>query len=108
MVVKPYDDFEIQAQYTHLNANGVYVTALPYNLNIIESVAQPADKVLTYVRDRYDGYLGGGINIQKFEQTLAIEDMDLYTAKQFAYGKAKDNKVAAVYNLAINKGEETP
>ena len=102
MVVNPSDAFDIQAQYTHLNANGVYVTALPYNLNVIESIAQTPGKVLTYVKGRYDGYLGGGINIQKFEQTLAIEDMNLFTAKQFAYGKAKDNKVAAVYDLAID------
>ncbi len=31
MVVNPFDAFEVQAQYTHLNANGVYVTALPFN-----------------------------------------------------------------------------
>ncbi|MGW8014789.1 phage major capsid protein [Staphylococcus xylosus] len=108
MVVNPSDAFDIQAQYTHLNANGVYVTALPFNLNVIESVAQPAGKVLTYVKGRYDGYLAGGINLQKFDQTLAIEDMDLYTAKQFAYGKAKDDKVAAVYDLNINSEEDSP
>ncbi|WP_436870297.1 phage major capsid protein [Staphylococcus shinii] len=108
MVVNPSDAFDIQAQYTHLNANGVYVTALPFNLNVIESVAQTAGKVLTYVKGRYDGYLAGGINLQKFEQTLAIEDMDLYTAKQFAYGKAKDDKVAAVYDLNINSEEDSP
>ncbi|MEY8599908.1 phage major capsid protein [Staphylococcus shinii] len=108
MVVNPSDAFDIQAQYTHLNANGVYVTALPFNLNVIESVAQTAGKVLTYVKGRYDGYLAGGINLQKFDQTLAIEDMDLYTAKQFAYGKAKDDKVAAVYDLNINSEEDSP
>lgn len=108
MVVNPSDAFDIQAQYTHLNANGVYVTALPLNLNVIESVAQTAGKVLTYVKGRYDGYLAGGINLQKFDQTLAIEDMDLYTAKQFAYGKAKDDKVAAVYDLNINSEEDSP
>lgn len=108
MVVNPSDAFDIQAQYTHLNANGVYVTALPFNLNVIESVAQSACKVLTYVKGRYDGYLAGGINLQKFDQTLAIEDMDLYTAKQFAYGKAKDDKVAAVYDLNINSEEDSP
>ncbi|MEB7675551.1 phage major capsid protein [Staphylococcus saprophyticus] len=108
MVVNPSDAFDIQAQYTHLNANGVYVTALPFNLNVIESVAQTAGKVLTYVKGRYDGYLAGGINLQKFDQTLAIEDMDLYTAKQFAYGKAKDNKVAAIYDLNINSEEDSP
>ncbi|MFF5513024.1 phage major capsid protein [Staphylococcus capitis] len=104
MVVNPADAFDVQAQYTHLNANGVYVTALPFNLNIVESVAQEQGKVLTYVQGRYDGYLGGGINLKKFDQTFALEDLDLYTAKQFAYGKAKDDKVAAVYNLKLTPG----
>ncbi|MCE5820244.1 phage major capsid protein [Staphylococcus pseudintermedius] len=101
MVVNPSDAFEIQAQYTHLNAQGVYVTALPFNLNIIESVAQEAGKVVTFVSGRYDAYLGGGIKVMKFEQTLALEDLDLYTAKQFAYGKARDNKVAALHKLSL-------
>ena len=30
-----------------------------------------------------------------------MEDMDLYVAKQFFYGKAKDNNAAAVYDLAL-------
>ncbi|MFW3535253.1 phage major capsid protein [Staphylococcus caprae] len=101
LVVNPSDAFDIQAQYTHLNAQGVYVTALPFNLNVIESVAQEAGQVLTFVKGRYDAYLGGGINVKKFDQTLALEDLDLYTAKQFAYGKAKDNKAAAVHKLDL-------
>ncbi|MHA6806340.1 phage major capsid protein [Staphylococcus capitis subsp. urealyticus] len=101
LVVNPSDAFDIQAQYTHLNAQGVYVTALPFNLNVIESVAQEAGQVLTFVKGRYDAYLGGGINVKKFDQTLALEDLDLYTAKQFAYGKAKDNKAAAVHKLNL-------
>ncbi|MDU9304420.1 phage major capsid protein [Staphylococcus coagulans] len=101
MVVNPSDAFDIQAQYTHLNAQGVYVTALPFNLTVVESVAQEAGKVLTFVKGRYDAYLGGGINLKKFDQTFALEDLDLYTAKQFAYGKAKDNKAAAVHTLNL-------
>lgn len=109
MVVNPSDAFEIQAQYTHLNANGVYVTALPYNLNIVESISQEAGEVLTFVKGRYDGYLGGGVDIKKFDQTLAFDDLDAYIAKTFAYGKAKDNKVAAVYKLDLSKKiTETP
>lgn len=109
MVVNPSDAFEIQAQYTHLNANGVYVTALPYNLNIVESISQVAGEVLTFVKGRYDGYLGGGVDLKKFDQTLAFEDLDAYIAKTFAYGKAKDNKVAAVYTLNLsNKQTDTP
>lgn len=103
MVVNPMDSWEVKSQYTSLNANGVYVSALPFNLDIIESVAQKAGEVLSFVQGRYDGYLGGGIKIQKFDQTLALEDLDLYTAKQFAYGKAKDDKAAAVWTLEIPK-----
>ncbi|BBN29198.1 TPA: phage major capsid protein [Staphylococcus argenteus] len=105
MVVNPSDAFDIQAQYTHLNAQGVYVTALPFNLNIVESLAQVSGEVTTFVEGRYHAYLGGGINIKKFDQTLALEDLELYTAKQFAYGKAFDNKAAAVHKLALATSE---
>lgn len=108
MVVNPSDALDIQAQYTHLNAQGVYVTALPFNLNVIESVSQEAGQVLTFVNGRYDAYLGGGINIKKFSETLALEDLELYTAKQFAYGKAKDDKAAAVHTLKIAPTQTTP
>ena len=105
MVVNPADAWEVKRQYTSLNAQGVYVTALPYNLKIVESLAQVSEKVVTFVSGRYDAYIGGGITLRKYDQTLAIEDMDLYTAKQFAYGKAKDDKAAAVWGLKVN---ETP
>ena len=105
MVVNPADAWDVKRQYTSLNAQGVYVTALPYNLKIVESLAQVSEKVVTFVSGRYDAYIGGGFTLRKYDQTLAIEDMDLYTAKQFAYGKAKDDKAAAVWGLKVN---ETP
>lgn len=101
MVVNPQDAWEVRAQYTTLNAMGVYVTAMPFNLEIIESVAQTAGKVTTFVKGRYYATVGGGITIRKYQETLAMEDMDLYTAKTFAYGKADDNTAAAVWTLAI-------
>lgn len=107
MVVNPADAWDVKRQYTSLNAQGVYVTALPYNLKIVESLAQATEKVVTFVKGRYDAYIGGGITLRKYDQTLAIEDMDLYTAKQFAYGKAKDDKAAAVWGLKVNAPEDT-
>lgn len=101
LVVNPTDAWVINAQHTTLNANGVYVTALPFNTQIIESEAQAPGKVLSFVKGRYDAYIGGGITVRKFDQTLALEDMDLYTAKQFAYGKAKDDNAAAVWTLNV-------
>lgn len=110
MIVNPSDLWNVKKQYTSLNAQGTYVTALPYNLDIVESVAQETGKVTTFVQGRYDAFLGGGMTIRKYDQTLAIEDMDLYTAKQMAYGKAKDIKATAVWTLNVsdNVNDESP
>lgn len=101
LIVNPSEAWEVRAQYTHLNANGVYVTAMPHNLRIIESEFLNAGKAIGFVTTRYDAYVGGGIDIKKYDQTLALEDLDLHVAKQFAYGKARDNKTAALYNLDV-------
>lgn len=108
LVVNPQDALDLAAQYTFLNQNGVYVTAIPYNIEIIDSVAQPTGKVTFFVEGRYDAYVGGGILIRKYDQTLAIEDMDLFTAKQMAYGKAQDNNAALVYDLNIAAPSTVP
>lgn len=110
IIVNPSDLWNVKKQYTSLNAQGTYVTALPYNLDIVESVAQETGKVTTFVQGRYDAFLGGGMTIRKYDQTLAIEDMDLYTAKQMAYGKAKDIKATAVWTLSVadNGNDESP
>ncbi|EAC3889711.1 phage major capsid protein [Listeria monocytogenes] len=108
LLVNPTDAWEVKKQYTSLNANGVYVTALPYNLNIIESLFVPEKKAISYVAKRYDALVGGALNISTFDQTLAFEDLNLYAAKQFAYGKAKDEKAAAVWTLNIKPTDQTP
>ncbi|EHE2427957.1 phage major capsid protein [Listeria monocytogenes] len=108
LLVNPTDAWDVKKQYTSLNANGVYVTALPYNLNIIESLFVPEKKAISYVAKRYDALIGGALNISTFDQTLAFEDLNLYAAKQFAYGKAKDEKASAVWTLNIKPVEQTP
>ncbi|EDO1097287.1 phage major capsid protein [Listeria monocytogenes] len=108
LLVNPTDAWDVKKQYTSLNANGVYVTALPYNLNIIESLFVPEKKAISYVAKRYDALVGGPLDISTFDQTLAFEDLNLYAAKQFAYGKAKDDKASAVWTLNIKPAEQTP
>lgn len=101
LVVNPVDSWDIKSLYTFLNANGVYVTVLPYNLRIVESEFQEQGELLAFVNDRYDAYLTGGVEIKEYKETLALEDANLYTAKQFGYGKAEDNKAAAIYKLNL-------
>lgn len=101
LVMGPGESMDVEAQFMVQNLAGQFVTALPFGLTIVESEFAPADKVIAFVQGRYDAFQAGPLKIQPYDQTLALEDMDLYTAKQFFYGKAKDDKAAAVYDLAL-------
>lgn len=105
MVVNPAEAWDVKRQYTSLNANGVYVTAMPFNIKIVESAYQAKGKVTTFVQGRYDAYIASGLAISKFDQVYALEDRNLWTAKQFAHGKARDERAAAVWTLALPKAK---
>ena len=102
MVVNPTSALQVNARNTIQNANGVYVTNLPFNIQVVESEEVAADKAIFFVKGRYLAALAGGYKLKKFDQTLAIEDATLFTIKQHANGKPKDNKSALVYDLAIS------
>ncbi|TYR75578.1 phage major capsid protein [Rossellomorea vietnamensis] len=102
MVVNPIDAIGVQARNTIQTANGQWVMALPYNIQVVESEEVPVGKAVFFVKGRYRAALAGGYKLKKFDQTLAIEDALLYTIKQFANGRPKDNKAALVYDLDID------
>jgi len=102
MVVNPVDAVGVQARNTIQTANGQWVMALPYNVQVVESEEVPTSKAIFFVKGEYIAILAGGYKLKKFDQTLAIEDATLYTIKQFANGKPKDNKAALVYDLNIS------
>jgi HK97 family phage major capsid protein len=101
MLVNPVDAISVQARNTIQTANGQWVTALPYNVQPVESEEIPEGKALFFVKGAYLAAIAGGYKINKFDETLAIEDARLYTMKQFANGKPKDNKTALLYDLDI-------
>lgn len=101
IIANPADIWDVKKQHTSKNAQGVFVTAMPFNVTLIESLAQAQGKLTTFVKGRYDAYMAGGLEIAKYDQTFALEDRDLYTAKMFAYGRARDEKAAAVWTLNI-------
>lgn len=102
MVVNPIDAIGVQARNTIQTANGQWVTALPFNVQVVESEQVPTGKAIFFVKGEYIAIIAGGYKLKKFDQTLAIEDATLYTIKQFANGKPKDNKAALVYDLDIS------
>ncbi|PDZ78443.1 phage major capsid protein [Bacillus cereus] len=108
MVVNPVDSIGVQARNTIQTSAGQWVMALPYNIQTVESEEVPVGKALFFVKGQYLAAIAGGYKLKKFDQTLAIEDAMLYTIKQFANGKPKDNKAALVYDLKISFTPPTP
>ncbi|MCM3454408.1 phage major capsid protein [Heyndrickxia oleronia] len=108
MVVNPIDAIGVQFRNTIQTSSGQWVTALPYNIQVVESEEIPANKALFFVKGEYIAAIAGGYKLKKFDQTLAMEDATLYTIKQFANGKPKDNKTALVYDLDIKFTAPTP
>jgi len=106
MVTNPFDTFDIQANATIQNAAGVYVTSLPFNPILTESVFVPQGNVLFFVKGQYVAAMGGTEPIKKYEETLALEDATVYIAKQYATGKPKDKYTSQVYTLKLE--EVTP
>lgn len=108
MVTNPFDTFGIRANATVQNDSGAYVTNLPFNPIQTESIFVPKGKVLFFVKGEYIAAIGGAMQVNKFDQTLAMQDAQLYIAKQYATGKPKDNYAAQVYdlNLDLNKPSE--
>lgn len=105
MVTNPFDTFDIKANATIQNSNGAYVTNLPFNPIQTESVFVPKEKVLFFVKGEYLAAVGGSMDVKRYKETLAMEDADLYIAKQFATGKPKDNNASQVYNLNVDLTE---
>ena len=102
MVVNPIDKIKIEVGNTIQTDNGQWVLNLPFNIKPIESEEVPEGKVLFFVKGKYLAAIAGGYKINKFDETLAIEDCRLYTIKQFANGKPEDNNTAIVYDLDID------
>ena len=102
MAVNPIDAIAVQMRNTIQTANGQWVTALPYNIQLVESEVVTPGEALFFVRGEYLAAVAGGYRFKKFDQTLALEDATLYTIKQFANGKPKDNKAALLYTLDID------
>lgn len=102
LIINPADAWDLKAEFTIQNALGDYITKLPFNFTLIESVFVEEKEVVAFVTDRYDAYRGGGVEVKEYKETLAMEDCNLHIAKTFAFGKARDNNVALVYDLDIN------
>lgn len=108
LIINPADSWDMKAEFTMQNSLGEYITKLPFNFKPIESVFATQGEVVAFVTNRYDAYRGGGVEVNEYKETLALEDCNLHVAKTFAFGKPRDNKVAAIYKLNLAAKVPTP
>ncbi|PTH92940.1 phage major capsid protein [Staphylococcus xylosus] len=113
LLVNPDQLFAIQAKYTIQNATGQWVTSLPFNLDIVPSEFVETGKIIAFVPSRYYAMYKGATQVREYGEVLALEDANVYIAKQYAHGMPDDNKVAEVYTfeevtVTEDAPEETP
>lgn len=75
---------------------------------IITSYAVPEDVLVIGNPANYFLGVSGDVRIDKYTETLAIEDMDLYIAKFYGFGVAKDPNAFFVADIAGVKGATVP
>lgn len=81
---------------------------LPTGETIIQSHAVPEDRLVYGVLKNYFLAVSGDVRINSYDQTLAIEDLDLYIAKFFGNGTPKDANAFYVADLSGITGAILP
>lgn len=81
---------------------------LPNGENVIQSYAVPEGKAILGNLKNYLLAVAGNTEIKSYDQTLAIEDMDLYIAKFFGMGIAKNPNAFVVLDLGGITGVTVP
>lgn len=103
MVVNPetYDLKVFPKRFYQNETTGAWVeNALPLNIQVIESYAVPLDKAIIGNMKNYLLAVAGTLELTKHPDTLAIEDMDLFIAKEFAAGTPKNANAFVVVDLS--------
>lgn len=91
----------------NLNAEWVY-DRLPTGAKIVKSYAAEKKTAVIGVGKNYFLGVAGKVRIDKYDQTLAIEDMDLFIAKAYMYGQPKDENAFELLDLSAVKPEVYP
>ena len=100
LLVNPVDYFTIDSKFTVKNSLGIHITDAPYGIELIMSVAVPQGTGIAFVPERYEAFMATTSTIEQYDQTFAMEDLDLFVSKSYFYGKPKDNSVAVVLTVA--------
>lgn len=103
LIVNPVNYYDIVARVTTQNANGVFVSNLPFisQDHIIESLDVPENKLIAFVDGEYAATQSRPGKIAVYKETFAMKRATLYAIDMLGNGKPTNNDAAQVYDIAI-------
>lgn len=103
LLVNPKHYYDIVARVTTQNANGVFVSNLPFisSDRIIESLHVPEDKLIAFVAGEYDATQSRAEKLYTYKETFAMRRATLYAVDMTGNGRPSNNDAAHVYDIAI-------
>ncbi|MGM0122732.1 hypothetical protein IGI37_000098 [Enterococcus sp. AZ194] len=110
LIVNPVNYYDIVARVTTQNANGVFVSNLPFipQDHIIESLDVPENKLIAFVDGEYDATQSRPSKVNIYKETFAMKRATLYAIDMLGNGEPKNNDAAQVYDIDIPADEEAP
>lgn len=103
LIVNPVNYYDIVARVTTQNANGVFVSNLPFisQDHIIESLDVPENKLIAFIDGEYDATQSRPEKIAVYKETFAMKRATLYAIDMLGNGQPTNNDAAQVYDIAI-------
>lgn len=103
LIVNPSNYYDIVGRVTTQNANGVFVSNLPFisQDNIIESLHVPENKLIAFVGGEYDAEIASSQKVYEYRETFAMKRATLYATDLLGNGRPVNNDAAKVYDINI-------
>lgn len=103
LIINPVNYYDIVARLTIQNANGVFVTNMPFISpdKIIQSVDVPVNKLITFIEGGYDASQSQPEKVYEYKETFAMKRATLYAIDMLGNGEPTDNYAAQVYDIKI-------
>lgn len=104
LIVNPVNYYDIVARVTTQNANGVFVSNLPFIAQdrIIESLDVPENKLIAFVEGQYEATQSRAEKVYEYKQTFAMKRATLYAIDMLGNGYPTNNDAAKVYDLELD------
>ncbi|MFD2638387.1 phage major capsid protein [Piscibacillus salipiscarius] len=101
LLVNPNDyNYKLAEHVVYRNAAGQFMTNLPIDATIIESVAVPEGKLVAGMAKNYFMGVGSERKIASSKEYRFLEDETVYITRMLANGRPKDNSSFKVYDIS--------